>query len=124
MKTHEKKPNSIDHVTEYNSTIDVTALKNSIKNEVNEYRRKLELGRKVKEIVHELHMPTASMDRGEMEALELFENRGQVKEIILKKDVPTGCLDRGEMEALELFENQGQVEEIKAVEWNLGRGIC
>ena len=27
MKTHKKKPNSIDQVTEYNSTIDVTALK-------------------------------------------------------------------------------------------------
>ena len=30
MKTHEKKPNSIDQVTEYNSTIDVIALENSI----------------------------------------------------------------------------------------------
>ena len=45
MKTHEKKPNSIYQVKEYNSTIDVVALENKI---VNEYHRKLELGRKVK----------------------------------------------------------------------------
>ena len=35
MKTHEKKPNSIDQVTEYNSTIDVVALENSMMNKVN-----------------------------------------------------------------------------------------
>ena len=38
MKTHEKKPNSIDQVTEYNSTIDGIALENQI---VNQYQRKL-----------------------------------------------------------------------------------
>ena len=38
MKRHEKKPNSIDQVTEYNSTIDVVALKNKI---VNEYHLSL-----------------------------------------------------------------------------------
>ena len=50
----------------------------------NEYRRKLRLGRKIKQIVLELNMPTASLDKEKMEALELFENRGQVKEM---KDV-------------------------------------
>ena len=45
MKTHEKKTNSIDQVTEYNSTIDGIALENKI---VNQYQRKLKLGRKVK----------------------------------------------------------------------------
>ena len=29
----------------------------------------------------ELHIPTASLAKDEMEALELFENRGQVKKI-------------------------------------------
>ena len=47
----------------------------------NEYRRKLELGRKIKQIVLELNMPTVSLYKEKMEALELFENRGQVKEI-------------------------------------------
>ena len=78
MKTHKKKPNSIYQVKEYQSKIDVVALKNEI---VNEYHRKLDLGRKVKQIVHERNAPTASLDKCDMEALELFENRGQVKEI-------------------------------------------
>ena len=84
MKTHEKKPCSIDVVTEkieYHFKVDVVALKNKLVRDVNEYQRKLELGREIKKIVHELHIPTASMDRGEMEALELFENCGQLKEI-------------------------------------------
>ena len=46
-----------------------------------EYKMKLELGRQIKQIVHELNAPTASLDKGEMEALELFENHGQDKEI-------------------------------------------
>ena len=37
MKTHEKKPNSIDQVTEYNSTIDVVSLENKIMRSNNEY---------------------------------------------------------------------------------------
>ena len=81
MKTHEKKPNSIDQVTEYNSTIDVVALKNNIKGEVNEYKRKLEYGREIKKILHKLNAPTACLPKDMMEALELFENHGQVKEI-------------------------------------------
>ncbi len=39
------------------------------------------MGRKIKQIVQELHVPTACLDKEQMEALELFENRGQVKEI-------------------------------------------
>ena len=41
MKTGEKKPNSKDQLTEYNSTIDVVALENSMMNEIIEYKRKL-----------------------------------------------------------------------------------
>ena len=84
MKTHEKKQCSIDDVNEkieYNSNVNVVALKNKIVRGVIEYQRKLELGREIKEIVHELNAPTASLDKADMEALELFENRGQVKEI-------------------------------------------
>ena len=84
MKTHEKKQCSIDDVNEkieYNSNVNVVALKNKIVWGVIEYQRKLELGREIKEIVHELNAPIASLDKADMEALELFENRGQVKEI-------------------------------------------
>ena len=79
-----KKPNSIDVVTEkmeYHSTVDVAALKNKIVREGIEYQRKLELGKKIKEIVLELNIPTASLDKDKMEALELLENCGHVKEI-------------------------------------------
>ena len=81
MKTHEKKPNSIDQVTEYNSTIDVIALKNSIMKGAKEYQRKLELGREIEQIVLKNNVPTARLSKEKMEALELFENRGHVKEI-------------------------------------------
>ena len=75
MKTHEKKTNGIDDVNEkieYNSNVNVTALENSMMNEENEYKRKLELGRKVKAIALKRDMPRA---------WELFENCGQDKEI-------------------------------------------
>ena len=68
-------------LTEYDYNVNVTALKNSIKEELNVYQRKLELGREIKQIVQELNAPTASLDKEKMEALELFENHGQVKEI-------------------------------------------
>ncbi len=51
MKQHENKPKPIDEVTEkveYNSTLDVTALKNNIVWKANGYQRKLELGREIK----------------------------------------------------------------------------
>ena len=84
MKTHEKKTNGMDVVTEkieYNSKIDDFALENKIMNDANEYRRKLELGRKVKEIALKNDIPAASLSKDNKEALELFENRGQEKEI-------------------------------------------
>ena len=84
MKTHEKKTCSIDVGTEkieYNSKIDDFALENKIMNDANEYRRKLELGRKVKEIALKNDIPAASLSKDNKEALELFENRGQEKEI-------------------------------------------
>ena len=84
MKIHEKKTCSIDVVTkkiEYNSTIDDVALENSITRDYNEYHRKLELGRKVKEIVLKNDVATICLSKDKKEALELFENRGQVKDI-------------------------------------------
>ena len=54
MKQHEKTPYSIYGVKEkidYHSTVDAFALKNEIVWGFNEYRRKLEMGRKIKEIV-------------------------------------------------------------------------
>ena len=56
-------------------------MKNKIVRCVNEYNRKLELGREIKQIVQELNAPTACLDKKDIAALELFENRGQVKEI-------------------------------------------
>ena len=61
--------------------MDDFALKDEIVWSFNEYRRKLELGRKIKEIVLKNKIPTASLDKDKMDALELFENRGKVKEI-------------------------------------------
>ena len=84
MKTHENKPQSIDEVTEkieYHSTLDVVALENVMVGDENEYQRKLELGREVKQLVQELHVPTACLRKEYAEALELFENRGQVKKV-------------------------------------------
>ena len=82
MKTHEKKTNGIDEVNEkieYNSNVNVTALENSMMNEENEYKRKLELGREIKAIALKRGMSTVCLSKEKMEALELFENRGQVK---------------------------------------------
>ena len=84
IKQHESKSHQIDEATEkveYNSTLDVTALENIIAGRANEYQRKLELGREIKQIVQRIKAPTACLDREQMEALELFENRGHVKEI-------------------------------------------
>ena len=76
MKTHEKKTNSIDQVTEYNSTLDVVDLENEI---VNEYHRKLDLGRKIKRIVEENNIPLQSLNKEKMDALKLFEEYVDVK---------------------------------------------
>ncbi len=66
---------SVDEVTEkigYHSTLDVIALKNSIVCDINEYQRKLELGREVKRIVNELNTPKVGLRREFVEALEIF----------------------------------------------------
>ena len=68
---------------EYQSTLDMTALKNEVISEINEYERKLELGREVKRIVLKLNVPTACLSKENMEALQLFNNRGQVKDVKL-----------------------------------------
>ena len=82
MKRHEKKPISADQVTEKIENqfkLDVVALENEIISEINEYQRKLELGREVKRIVLELNAPTAGLSKENMEALELFEKHGICK---------------------------------------------
>ena len=61
---------------EYNSTIDVDALKNEIVQSDNEYQTKIELGREIKKIVQELNVNIPSLDKEKIEALELFENHG------------------------------------------------
>ena len=84
MKTHEKTTYGMDVVNEkieYNSTIDDIALENKIMRCSNEYKRKLELGRKVKDILLKNDVATGCLEKGEMEALDLFVNRGQIKEI-------------------------------------------
>ena len=90
MKTHENKPSQkevtppqkeVCEKIEYESKLDVVDLENSIVSEINEYQRKLELGREVKRIVLKLNAPTAGLSKEKMEALELFENRGQVKDV-------------------------------------------
>ena len=83
-ETHEKKPYSIDAVKvniDYHSTVDDVALENEIVWSYNEYRRKLELGSKIKEIVLKNKIPTVSLYKDKTEALELFEKQGQVKKI-------------------------------------------
>ena len=65
-----KKQCSIDDVNEkieYNSTIDD---ENKIMRCSNEYKRKLELGRKVKDILLKNDVATGCLEKGEMEDLE------------------------------------------------------
>ena len=80
LRKHEKAMHN-PSVTEYHCTINVTALENSMMNELNEYQRKLELGREIKAIALKRDMPRACLSKERMEALELFENQGQDKEI-------------------------------------------
>ena len=51
------------------------ALKTSILEDINEYQRKLELGREVKRIVNELNTQKVGLRREFVEALELFEKQ-------------------------------------------------
>ena len=66
---------------EYNSTLDMVALRNRLRNNSNEYMRKLELGRGIKEIVLKLNASTAGLSKEYAEALELFEKHEQVKDV-------------------------------------------
>ena len=59
-------------VTEYHSTIEIVQGDN-------EYQKKLELGREIKQIVQELNVPISSMDKEKMDSMELFENHRKVK---------------------------------------------
>ena len=77
MKQHEKKPLSVDEVTEkikYQSTLDVVALKNSVMYESNEFMRKFELGRELMRIITEENIMKACLSKEKMEALEIFSN--------------------------------------------------
>ena len=56
----------------YHSTLGVIVLKNNILEDINEYQRKLELGREVKRIVKELNTPKVGLRREFVEALEIF----------------------------------------------------
>ena len=49
--------------------MDVVALENEIVRGFNEYQRKLELGREIKQIVLKLNIAAASLDKDKMEAL-------------------------------------------------------
>ena len=90
MKQHEKKQHQ-EEVTppqkkvcekiEYQSKLDVVALKNEVISEANEYQRKLELGRGIKEIVLKLNAPTAGLRREFVEALVLFEKHRQTNDV-------------------------------------------
>ena len=59
-----------------NTTVDVVDLENEI---VNEYKRKLDLGRKIKRNVEENNIPLKSLVKEKMEALKLFEEYIDVK---------------------------------------------
>ena len=84
MKQHEKKPLSVDEVTEkieYTSTLDEAALKNSIVSESNKFMQKLELGRVIWKIITEENIMKACLSKENMEALELFEKHGWDKDV-------------------------------------------
>ena len=72
-----KKPLSVDEVTEkiqYQSTLDVVALKNSVMYESNEFMQKFELGRELMRIITEENIMKACLSKEKMEALEIFSN--------------------------------------------------
>ena len=64
---------------EYNSTLDVFALENSVMYEANEYMRKIELGRELKRIITEYKYMKASLSAEDRKAFEFFEKHGQDK---------------------------------------------
>ena len=74
MQKHENKPpqKGVTEKEEYHSTLDMVALKNNIRSETDEIRRKLELGRGMKEIIIKCKIMKASSDKEFAEALKLF----------------------------------------------------
>ena len=81
VRRHIEKKTPQKVVMEKHTAVGEAALKNSIVSESNEFMRKLELGREVKQIVLELNAPTACLSKENMEALELFEKHEQVKNV-------------------------------------------
>ena len=66
--------------------MDVAALKNKIVRKVNEYQKKLRLGKQIKQIVQKVNEPKACLDKENMEAMELYENHGLCWVRYMKKD--------------------------------------
>ena len=84
MKIHEniqkRRVEKTDKL-EYDSTLDIDDIESLIVGTSNEYQRKLELGRVVKDIIVRQKIIKASLSAEHAEALKLFEKHGQVKEI-------------------------------------------
>ena len=59
-----------------NNTVDDVDLEKQI---VSEYKRKLELGRKIKRIIEENNIPLKSLDKEQKEAIELYHDYIEVK---------------------------------------------
>ena len=90
MQKHEKKPSQkevtppqkeVCEKIEYHSTLDMVALRNRLRNNSNEFMRKLELGRGIKEIITEDKIMKASLTAEDREGLELFVKHGQDKDV-------------------------------------------
>ena len=90
MKQHEKKPpqeevtqlqKEVCEKIDYQSTVDKVALRNILVNNSNEFMRKLELGREIKEIMIKRKLMKASLSEEHREALELFVKHGQDKDV-------------------------------------------
>ena len=74
MKRHEKKSPQkvVTEKMEYHSTVDEAAVENSIVSESNEYKRKLEMEREVKQ-TNDIEPDVWRPWQEDSEALELFE---------------------------------------------------
>ena len=68
LKRHEKAMHN-PSFTEYHCTIDVDALKNEIVQADKEYKKKLELGREIRNIVEKLNIRMKSLDKEKMDAI-------------------------------------------------------
>ena len=80
---HETKPSQkvVMEKMEYPSTVDEAALENKLEKGSNEFIRKLELGREIKEIMIRRKWMKASLSAEDREALEIFEKHGQDKDV-------------------------------------------